>query len=150
LLASGDFHPPQLVASNFVPFERSLIGGVRRALGRDHTGGWTTSDTFSADESGNLGIAIVVRHDLSFSQLLPFGRANYATTHLTKPFVIETSRRASKKHHCSAIAKPSSLSTNLKFRQTETASSLQVSEHGSGLRGCTGQPVSQKAGIRCA
>jgi len=107
LLASGDFHPPQLVASNFVPFERSLIGGVRRALGRDHTGGWTTSDTFSADESGNLGIAIVVRHDLSFSQL-PFGRANYATTHLTKPFVIEPSRLASKKHHCSAIAKPSS------------------------------------------
>ena len=63
-LASGDFHPPQFVARNFVPFERSLIGGVRRALGRDHTGGWTTSDTFSADESGNLGIAIVVRHDL--------------------------------------------------------------------------------------
>jgi hypothetical protein len=29
LLASGDFHPPQLVAGNFVPLKRSLIGGVR-------------------------------------------------------------------------------------------------------------------------
>jgi len=97
-----------LVASNFVLFERGLIGGVRRALGRDHTGSRTASYTFGADESGYLGIAIVVRHDLSFSQLLPFGRANYATTNLTKAFVIEPSRLASKKHHCSAIAKPSS------------------------------------------
>jgi hypothetical protein len=53
--------------------ERGLIGGVRRALGRDHTGSRTASYTFGADESGYLGIAIVVRHDLSFSQLLPFG-----------------------------------------------------------------------------
>jgi hypothetical protein len=125
LLASGDVHPPQLVTSNFVLFEGGLIGGVRRALGRDHTGGWTTSDTFSADESGNLGIAIVVRHDLSFSQLLPFGRANYATTNLTKAFVIEPSRPASKKHHCSVIAKPSSLSTNPKFHLTRRPAAFE-------------------------
>src|SRR5260370_39042310 len=47
LLASGDFHPLQLVASNFVPFERSLIGGARRALGGEHQrnrcAGWTLS-----------------------------------------------------------------------------------------------------------
>jgi hypothetical protein len=63
-LASGDFHPPQFVARNFVPFERSLIGGVRRPLGGDHTRSRTASYTFGEDESGNLGIAIVMRHDL--------------------------------------------------------------------------------------
>src|SRR5260370_42446210 len=36
LLASGDFHPLQLVASNFVPFERSLIGGGRGVVGGGH------------------------------------------------------------------------------------------------------------------
>jgi hypothetical protein len=65
-LASGDFHPPQFVARNFVPFERSLIGGLRRALGGEHTRSRTASYTFGADESGNLGVAIVVRHDLPF------------------------------------------------------------------------------------
>jgi hypothetical protein len=69
--ASGKFHTPQLVASNFVLFERGLIGGVRRALGRDHTGSRTASYTFGADESGYLGIAIVVRHDLSFRSYSP-------------------------------------------------------------------------------
>jgi len=64
LLASGKFHSPQLVAGNFVLFERSLIGGVRRALGGDHTRSGAASYTFGEDESGNLGIAIVVRHDL--------------------------------------------------------------------------------------
>jgi hypothetical protein len=63
-LASGDFHPPQFVARNFVPFKRSLIGGVRRPLGGDHTRSRTASYTFGEDESGNLGIAIVMRHDL--------------------------------------------------------------------------------------
>jgi len=63
-LASGDFHPPQFVARNFVPFERSLIGGLRRALGGEHTRSRAASYTFGEDESGNLGVAIVVRHDL--------------------------------------------------------------------------------------
>jgi len=64
LLASGDFHPPQFVARNFVAFERSLIGGVRRPLGGEHARSWAASYTFGEDESGNLGIAIMVRHDL--------------------------------------------------------------------------------------
>ena len=64
LLSSGDFHPPQFVARNFVLFERSLIGGVRRTLGGEHTRSRTASYTFGEDESGNLGIAIVMRHDL--------------------------------------------------------------------------------------
>jgi hypothetical protein len=64
LLASGDFLPPQLLANNFVPLKRSLIGGVRRPLCGDHTRSRTASYTFGEDESGNLGIAIVVRHDL--------------------------------------------------------------------------------------
>ena len=63
-LASGDFHPPQFVARNFVPFERSLIGGLRRALGGEHTRSRAASYTFGEDEGGNLGVAIVVRHDL--------------------------------------------------------------------------------------
>jgi hypothetical protein len=42
-----------------------LIGEVRRALGGDHTGSQTASYSFGSDESGNLGIVIVVRHDLS-------------------------------------------------------------------------------------
>jgi hypothetical protein len=66
LLTSGDFHPPQFVARNFVLFERSLIGGVWRPLGGEHTRSRTASYTVGEDESGNLGIAIVVRHDLPF------------------------------------------------------------------------------------
>ena len=68
LLTSGDLHPPQLVAGNFALFERSLIGGVRRALGGDHTRSGAASYTFRADESGNLSIAVVVRHDLPSSR----------------------------------------------------------------------------------
>jgi hypothetical protein len=64
LLASGDFQPPQFVASNCVLFEGSLIEGVRRALGGEHTRTRAASYTFGEDESGDLGVAIVVRHDL--------------------------------------------------------------------------------------
>jgi hypothetical protein len=64
LLASGDFHPPQFVASNSVLFEGSLIEGVRRTLGGERTRSRAASYTFGEDESGNLGVAIVVRHDL--------------------------------------------------------------------------------------
>src|SRR5712672_2166803 len=64
LLASGDFHPPQFVASNCVLFEGSLIEGVRRTLGGERTRSRTASYTFGEDESGNLGVVIVVRHDL--------------------------------------------------------------------------------------
>jgi hypothetical protein len=46
-------------------FKRRLIGAVRRALGGDHTGSGTAGYSFGSDESGNLGIAIVVGHDLS-------------------------------------------------------------------------------------
>ena len=53
-----------------MPLKRSLIGGVRRPLGGDHTRSRTASYTFGEDESGNLGIAIVVRHDLP----LPAGK----------------------------------------------------------------------------
>jgi len=48
-LSSGDFHPPQFVARNFVLFERSLIGGVRRTLGGEHTRSRTASYTFGED-----------------------------------------------------------------------------------------------------
>jgi hypothetical protein len=65
LPSSGDFRPQQLVAGFGVLFERRLIGEVRRALGGDHTGCRTASYSFGSDESGNLGIAIVARHDLS-------------------------------------------------------------------------------------
>src|SRR6266446_6163256 len=68
LLASGDLHPPQLVAGNFVLFECSLIGRVRQALGGDHTRSRAASYTFRPDESGNLSIAVVVRHDLPSSR----------------------------------------------------------------------------------
>ena len=64
LVASGEFRPPQLIASNCVLSERSLVAGVRRSLGGGHTGCGTTNYPFGMDESGNLGIAIVVRHDL--------------------------------------------------------------------------------------
>ena len=56
---------PQQFAGNCVLFERRLIRAVRRALGGDHTSSGTAGYSFGADESGNLGIAIVVRHDLS-------------------------------------------------------------------------------------
>jgi len=65
LPASGDFRPQQLVAGICVLLERRLIGAVRRALGGDHARGGTARYSFGSDESGNLGIAIVVRHDLS-------------------------------------------------------------------------------------
>ena len=64
LPASCAFRPQQF-AGNCVLFERRLIGAVRRALGGDHPGSGTAGYSFGADESGNLGIAIVVRHDLS-------------------------------------------------------------------------------------
>jgi hypothetical protein len=63
--AIGDFHPQQLVLGNCVLCERRLIGEARRALGGDHTRSGTASYTFGSDESGNLRVAIVVRHDLS-------------------------------------------------------------------------------------
>jgi hypothetical protein len=56
---------PQQFAGNCVLFERRLIRAVGRALGGDHTSSGTAGYSFGADESGNLGIAIVVRHDLS-------------------------------------------------------------------------------------
>jgi hypothetical protein len=62
---SGEFRPQQLVVGTCVLLERRLIGEVRRALGRDHTGSGTASHSFGLDESGNLGIAIVVRQGLS-------------------------------------------------------------------------------------
>jgi hypothetical protein len=65
LPASSDFCPQQLVAGDCVLFERRLVGEVRRALGSDYAGSRTASYSFGLDESGNLGIAIVVRHDLS-------------------------------------------------------------------------------------
>src|SRR5437660_424488 len=71
LLASGKVQPPQLVAGNFVLFERSLIGGVRQALGGDRTRSRAASYTFRADESGNLSIAVVLRHDLPSSRITP-------------------------------------------------------------------------------
>jgi hypothetical protein len=64
LLASGDFHPPQFVASNCVLFKGSLIEGVRRTLDGERTRSRAASYTFGEDECGNLGVAIVVRHDL--------------------------------------------------------------------------------------
>src|SRR3984893_17940684 len=56
---------PQQFAGNCVLFERRLIRAVRRAFGGDHTSSGTAGYSFGADESGNLGIAIVVKHDLS-------------------------------------------------------------------------------------
>src|SRR4029077_6179593 len=61
----GDFLSQQLVAGICVLLERRLIGEIRRALGGDHARGGTASYSFGSDESGNLGIVIVVRHDLS-------------------------------------------------------------------------------------
>jgi hypothetical protein len=63
--AITDLCSQQLVARICVLLERRLIGGVRRALGGDHARGGTASYSFGSDESGNLGIAIVVRHNLS-------------------------------------------------------------------------------------
>jgi len=65
LPASGDLRPQQLVAGICVLFERCLIREVRRALGGDHTGSRTARYSLVSDESGNFGIAIVLRHDLS-------------------------------------------------------------------------------------
>jgi len=65
LPAGGDFRPQQLLAGICVLCERRLIGEVRRALSGDHTRSGTASYSFGSDESGNLGIAIVARHDLS-------------------------------------------------------------------------------------
>jgi hypothetical protein len=48
--------------------QRRLIGEARRALRGDHTGSGTASYSFVSEESGNLDIAIVVRHDLSPSR----------------------------------------------------------------------------------
>src|SRR5260370_21681730 len=64
LLASGDFHPLQLVASNFVPFERSLIGGLRGALGGGHTPSRAAGYTFPEGENGHLSIPVLVRNEL--------------------------------------------------------------------------------------
>jgi hypothetical protein len=63
LPASGDLAPRQFIASKRVLFERCLIGEVRRPLGGDRTGSRTASYSLGSDESGNFGIAIVVRHD---------------------------------------------------------------------------------------
>ena len=65
LPASADLAPRQFIASKCVLFERCLIGEVRRPLGGDRTGSRTPSYSLGSDESGNLGIAIVVRHVLS-------------------------------------------------------------------------------------
>jgi hypothetical protein len=64
LPANGDFRPQQF-AGERVLFERRLIGPVRRALRGDRTRSGTAGYSFGSDESGNLGIAIVLRHDLS-------------------------------------------------------------------------------------
>jgi len=56
---------PQQFAGNCILCERRLIGEARRALCGDHTGSGTASYSFVSEESGNLDIAIVVRHDLS-------------------------------------------------------------------------------------
>jgi hypothetical protein len=56
---------PQQFAGNCVFCERRLIGEAGRALRGDHTGSGTASYSFISEESGNLDIAIVVRHDLS-------------------------------------------------------------------------------------
>ena len=56
---------PQQFAGNCILCERRLIGEARRALRGDHTGSGTASYSFVSEESGNLDIAIVVRHDLS-------------------------------------------------------------------------------------
>ena len=63
LPASGDLAPRQFIASKCVLLERCLIGEVRRPLGGDRTGSRTESYSLGSDESGNFGIAIVVRHD---------------------------------------------------------------------------------------
>jgi hypothetical protein len=65
LPASSGFRSPQFVAGKCVLCERRLIGEVRRALGREHTGSGAASYSFGSNESGNLGIVIVARHDLS-------------------------------------------------------------------------------------
>jgi hypothetical protein len=60
---------PQQFAGNSILCERRLIGEARRALRGDHTGSGTASYSFVSEESGNLDIAIVVRHDLSQERL---------------------------------------------------------------------------------
>jgi hypothetical protein len=65
LPASSDLLPQQLIAGSCVLLERRLIREVGRTLGGDHARGGTASYSFGSDKSGNLGIAIVVRHDLS-------------------------------------------------------------------------------------
>jgi hypothetical protein len=63
LPASGALRPQQFLAGTCVLFEGCLISEMRRALGGDHTRSRTASYSVGSDESGDFGIAIVVRHD---------------------------------------------------------------------------------------